>query len=942
MSIADVEKVRRKYMAEGNQVPENPGVKPAEGKKFYMNPLSPPIKKDDNFEENLTKREDEWKRKWDKAFSQAPAPKTDQSKVSAETIKTEVEDQGSDPNTSKRPGPGVLEGTRTQARINGIEEKKPLTREEFLRGEFLRQFDETGTFDRKKATAEANVDPQEQKERMEEERARALEWKYTGGQQKETPMRAEDTVPILERINKEREGGKFNQADNQQQEKPAVQPTAKDSNIPPVKTELDKNVGDEGSKAAIPLDEIKYPEKAEEVAPAEKLSRARIEIQAKSIASEKHPDRNEDSIFKLPEKNAFGVFDGMGGAAAGDVASRIARDYVEDNLKKIPDGLSLEQTQAFLKKILTEANQKVSDGAAKDSKLAGMGTTASVVKIWEGQSGELKAVIGNVGDSRAYKMSKDGMLEQITLDDNLSTDNTPENEAREIQAKLNNIVDPSTLSVLERIFYERRNVITQALGSEFKEARIKVVDISAGDKIIVTCDGIHDNLTDKEIAEVLGKAPNIQKAVEDLVEAARVRSRDKAHPRSKQDDMSAIVAKVSEEGEPPKEALNTAVASGRGETGGAENKAEAAKETEPQPKTILEAISAEVEAEIADKIAGKIEEKRASGRGEITSGEKLTIAQEVYLKKLEGYSVAKIPGFKEEFGRFFAFLSGNENVKVKNDKGEVIKETKINWMFQHPSQELVDFLKKEFENKVRGEKEEVALGPVVEAIKETAPVSVEQTPSDIEQQELQKTVDSIFETTLSNAEAQDRIFGEATKKTREHVDKMTEEERTKFFGENDDSLDYARLYVKNLQQEFDKYNANLPKENPTDKPAEPAPVAVLTQEVGEQERQLTVEEATARLDEINKEREEKTNPLNPFGYSENQVVVPAKLETTTKPAETASVTPVKKTPWHKRVLEILKPKKVQIVAPAPKAPVAEPVPTAETAATVPTPPPNRQ
>ncbi|MDZ4228307.1 MAG: hypothetical protein U1E54_03605, partial [Candidatus Levybacteria bacterium] len=240
--------------------------------------------------------------------------------------------QESDPNASKRPGPGVLEGTRTQARINGIEEKKPLTREEFLKGEFLRQFDKTGTFDRKKATAEANVDLQEQKERMEEERARILEWKYKGGQQKETPMRAEDTVPILERINQQREEGKFNQVDNQQQEKePIAQTTAtedssatteiatpvdadksekaeqpadtskeakpKTSEVKigsatwknkngdqPVKITGEAGVGAdgrryvhiEGSQAGIPLDEIEYPEKTEGVASAENAEKSSV------------------------------------------------------------------------------------------------------------------------------------------------------------------------------------------------------------------------------------------------------------------------------------------------------------------------------------------------------------------------------------------------------------------------------------------------------------------------------------------------------------------------------------------------------------------------------------------------------------------------------------------------------------------------------------------
>lgn len=148
-----------------------------------------------------------------------------------------------------------------------------------------------------------------------------------------------------------------------------------------------------------------------------------------------------------------------------------------------------------------------------------------------------------------------------------------------------------------------------------------------------------------------------------------------------------------------------------------------------------EAKIAQVEKEIAEEIAKKVEEKRVSGKGEITAGEKLAIAKKIYLGKLKGYSVEHIPGFRGEFGRFFAFLSGNENVEVRNDKEEVIKTSKINWMFQHPSQELVDFLKSEFESTVRGGNKEV-IPESTEKIEET--VSAEVTGRNEEAEEEQK------------------------------------------------------------------------------------------------------------------------------------------------------------------------------------------------------------
>lgn len=288
---------------------------------------------------------------------------------------------------------------------------------------------------------------------------------------------------------------------------------------------------------------------SEQVNPLERLQTAEIEIRAKSIPSERHPDRDEDAIFILPERQAFGVFDGMGGYKGGEIASRIARDHVGKSLEKLPDGLLLEQTQSFLSSILKEAHEKILQQARSDPALKEMGTTASIVKVWEGPQGERKAVIGNVGDSRVYIRHADGLLKQVTLDDNeirqmMIRQIINANEARALQSKLNNVTNLSTLNPRERDLYKNRNVIAQALGHANISPRIQVVDIRVGDKLIVTSDGIHDNLTDTEISKILLLSLNNQNAVENLIESSKERSRDANHPRSKPDDMSAIVAEI--------------------------------------------------------------------------------------------------------------------------------------------------------------------------------------------------------------------------------------------------------------------------------------------------------------------------------------------------------------------------------------------------------------
>src|SRR5688572_27924196 len=69
----------------------------------------------------------------------------------------------------------------------------------------------------------------------------------------------------------------------------------------------------------------------------------KLEISAKSIPSDEHPGRNEDAMFRLPEKRAFGVFDGMGGHADADKASKLANERIAESLEKLPEGISLQQ-----------------------------------------------------------------------------------------------------------------------------------------------------------------------------------------------------------------------------------------------------------------------------------------------------------------------------------------------------------------------------------------------------------------------------------------------------------------------------------------------------------------------------------------------------------------------------------------------------------------------
>jgi len=202
--------------------------------------------------------------------------------------------------------------------------------------------------------------------------------------------------------------------------------------------------------------------------------------------------RNEDSFVIDPP--LFAVADGMGGAQAGEVASRLAaaafREFHD------VDDLDPEERLAA---IIQEANRRIYERATGDAQVSGMGTTITAALV-----GGDALVIGHVGDSRAYRL-RSGRFEQLTDDHSLVAD----------------LVRSGRLTPEEADAHPQRSVITRALGTD-REVDVDtfVVPVEAGDLFLLCSDGLTTMIEDDEIRDLLSATRDLEQAGKGLVKAA--------------------------------------------------------------------------------------------------------------------------------------------------------------------------------------------------------------------------------------------------------------------------------------------------------------------------------------------------------------------------------------------------------------------------------------
>jgi len=242
----------------------------------------------------------------------------------------------------------------------------------------------------------------------------------------------------------------------------------------------------------------------------------RIEDQAFRTDTGRQRSANEDSLFT--QAPLFVVADGMGGAQAGEVASKTAAETFAVELPQAPPEQVLRET-------IEAANRRVHELALSDPSLAGMGTTVTAAIV---DPGAEEVAIGHVGDSRAYRL-RGGKLERLTRDHSLVEEMRRKGQLTDAQAEE----------------HPQRSIITRALGPEPEvEVDVQTVPAQGGDVFLICSDGLTTMLDDEHVARLLGRATSMEAAVRALV--------DEANRAGGRDNITVIAFKLEDAAAPAK------------------------------------------------------------------------------------------------------------------------------------------------------------------------------------------------------------------------------------------------------------------------------------------------------------------------------------------------------------------------------------------------------
>jgi protein phosphatase len=219
----------------------------------------------------------------------------------------------------------------------------------------------------------------------------------------------------------------------------------------------------------------------------------------------RHDSGSESEVgaVTLDPDNLFIVADGMGGQQAGEQASLMAVELIPRAIARrlAPDEKEPGRIKDAIRSAVADVNQEILGSSGAVTEYSNMGTTVVLAQFLSD-----RVFVAGIGDSRAYRL-RDGRLEQLTKDHSLA----------------NALYDAGTITPEELSTHKFKNVLYLYLGS--KDARggpedVRVLDVRAGDRLLMASDGLTGVVDDPDLAKVLGGVDDPQRAARTLVDLA--------------------------------------------------------------------------------------------------------------------------------------------------------------------------------------------------------------------------------------------------------------------------------------------------------------------------------------------------------------------------------------------------------------------------------------
>src|SRR5437867_9615968 len=240
-------------------------------------------------------------------------------------------------------------------------------------------------------------------------------------------------------------------------------------------------------------------------------------VQVASISdrglSEKRPV-NEDSFLADPARGFFAVADGVGGAEAGEVASRTAVDVLDEAFRnRLADG---DDAEDLMELAIQRANSSIHQMATEEPRFSMMATTIVALHVDKD-----RATFGHVGDSRLYRVTLDGNLNRETEDHSIVEE--------EVRA--------GRMTREQAANHPSKNVISRALGAEASvEVDMKTMEVEDGTTFLLCTDGITRHIPDSELRQLLVSGQALDAVCADM--------KERCYQRGAEDNLTAVIVQL--------------------------------------------------------------------------------------------------------------------------------------------------------------------------------------------------------------------------------------------------------------------------------------------------------------------------------------------------------------------------------------------------------------